>query len=66
MYHPEDPLGLSKSVEGEAAKVRRGWDKKTRRHRLGLKKIPDSYEFPRYRIIYDPKDPEVMIGLEPM
>lgn len=66
MYHPEDPLSLSRSVEREAAKVRREWDEKTRRHRLGLKKTLDSYGFPRYRIIYDPKDPEVMIDLEPV
>lgn len=64
MYRPDDPLGLSKSVEKEAVEVRRGWSEKTRRLRLEGKRVPVPYEFPRYRIVYDPKDPEVMIGLE--
>lgn len=64
MYHLEDPLGLSKSVEREAAQVRRGWDEKTRRRRNMTKDVPA--EFPRCRVVYDPKDPEAMIGMEPV
>lgn len=65
MCQPDDPLSLSKSVEKRAAEVRRGWDEKARRWRLEGRRTVPSYEFPRYRIVYDPKDPEVMIGMEP-
>lgn len=64
MFNPSDPLSLSKSVEEEAAKVRRGWSERTRRDRGVVKEV--SASFPRCRITYDPKDPEVMIGMEPV
>ena len=66
MYHPDDPLGLSKTVERKAAKIRKEWNEKTRRYRLEGRRVVPPCEFPRYRIVYDPKDPDVMIGLEPV
>ncbi len=66
MRRSKDPLSLSKAVEKEAVEVRKEWSEKTRRWRLEGRRIPVPYEFPRYRIVYDPKDPEVMIGMEPV